>query len=79
MLLVWGIVYDNSVANVEIWGKAANMIALPGYSSRICYLVTDDYEKDFSFNYGESVTIVSRQHFDAMDECSMIRQSFGME
>ena len=60
MLLAWGIVYDNSVASVEIWGNPANMIALPGYSSRICYFVTDDYEEDFSFNYGESVTIIRR-------------------
>ena len=55
MLLVWGIVYDNSVASVELWGKPVYMMALPGYSSRICYYVTDDYEENFSIDFGEGL------------------------
>ena len=54
ILLVWGIVYDNSVASVELWGKRLYMIALPGYSSRICYFITADYEENFSIDFSES-------------------------
>ena len=53
MLLVWGIVYDDTVRNVEVWGNPMKMIALPGYSSRICYFVTDDYDENFTFAFGD--------------------------
>lgn len=54
ILLIWGIVYDNSATSVELWGKSVNMIGLPGYSSRICYFITADYEENFSIDFRES-------------------------
>ena len=54
IMLAWGIVYDNTVTSVELRGNPMKMIALPEYSSRICYFVTDDYDESFIIGYGET-------------------------
>lgn len=57
LVLFWGIIYSDSIAGVEIWGKPATIVTLPGYSSRICYFLTmtnDANSTGRSFDFGET-------------------------
>ena len=57
LVLFWGIIYSDSIAGVEIWGKPATIITLPGYSSRICYFLTmtnNENSMGRSYDFGEA-------------------------
>ena len=58
--LAWGMIYSDTVAGVEIWGKAADIVTVPDCPARIVYYVAEDYEEPILFNYGTDIKVSYR-------------------
>jgi len=56
-VFLWGVLYNENIIDVEIWGSKATIVSLPDYPTRICYFLHEydaASEKTNDFNYGEN-------------------------